>query len=236
MSHVHSSKRPSILIVGASRGLGFAMSREFADRGWHVFGTVQSSDTPLHGLAANHPDIVSIDTLDITQSDRIAALRDRLAGQVFDILFVNAGTVNHRQHETIGEVSTDEFVRVMVTNVLGVMRTIEILGTLTPPDGLIGVMSSGRGSIANNLKGGNEVYRGSKAALNQCMRSYAARNADDGRALVLMAPGWIRTELGGPDAPSSIEEAVPEIVDTLIAQQHRPGLRYLDRNGQTVAW
>ncbi len=149
---------------------------------------------------------------------------------------MNAGTANLNQGETIADVSTDEFVRVMVTNALGVMRTVEALQDLVPPDGLIGVMSSGQGSIANNTRGGHEVYRGSKAALNQYMRSYAARHAGSRRAMLLMAPGWIRTELGGPDATFSVEETTPEIVDVLLAQRGRPGLRFLDRKGHTVPW
>ncbi|MGI4942977.1 MAG: SDR family oxidoreductase, partial [Janthinobacterium lividum] len=148
----------------------------------------------------------------------------------------NAGTSNHNQAETIGETSTDEFVRVMLTNALGVMRAVEGLQDLVPASGLIGVMSSGQGSVANNVKGGREVYRGSKAALNQYMRSFAARNADDRRAMVLMAPGWIRTELGGPEATFSMEEAIPELIETLVAQQGTPGLRFIDRHGEAVPW
>jgi NAD(P)-dependent dehydrogenase (short-subunit alcohol dehydrogenase family) len=115
-------------------------------------------------------------------------------------------------------------------------RVIEGLQDLVSPDGLIGVMSSGQGSIANNLKGGQEVYRGSKAALNQYMRCYAVRHAGEARALVLVAPGWIRTALGGPDAPFTMEETVPQIVTMLIGQIGKPGLRYLDRMGETVPW
>ena len=127
-------------------------------------------------------------------------------------------------------------MRVMITNALSPMRVIEGLQDLVPATGLIGIMSSGQGSVSNNEKGGHEVYRGSKAALNQYMRSYAARHAGEPRALVLMAPGWIRTALGGPDAPFSVEEAVPKIVDVLLAQQGKPGLKYLDREARTVPW
>ncbi|WP_197412437.1 hypothetical protein [Novosphingobium sp. Fuku2-ISO-50] len=111
-----------------------------------------------------------------------------------------------------------------------------VLDDLVRPTGLIGVMSSGQGSIANNTKGGFEVYRGSKAALDQYMRSYAARHADDFRAMVLMAPGWIRTDMGGAHATFSIEETIPQLVDTLLAQQGVPGLRFIDRFGKTVPW
>jgi NAD(P)-dependent dehydrogenase (short-subunit alcohol dehydrogenase family) len=124
----------------------------------------------------------------------------------------------------------------MVTNALGPMRVIEALQDLVTATGLIGIMSSGQGSVGNNENGGREVYRASKAALNQCMRSYAARHADEQRALLLMAPGWIRTDLGGPDARFSMEETVPDIVDVVIAKQGRPGLDYLDRFGGAVAW
>ena len=166
---------------------------------------------------------------------QLAALRERLSGRRFDMLFVNAGTTNEPT-ETIGEVTTDEFVRVMVTNALAPMRVIETLQDLVTADGLIGAMSSGKGSVANNVNGMREVYRGSKAALNQFMRSFAARQADTRRAMVLMAPGWVRTELGGPDTRLTIEESVPSLVDVLIAKRGRPGLEYLDYLGRTVPW
>jgi len=226
----------SILIVGASRGLGLAMAAEFAGRGWRVVGTARGAGTPLHGLAAERPDRVEIETLDITDHDQTRALANRLAGRQFDIVFVNAGVANRTPGDTMAQVSTDDFVHVMTTNVLGAMRAVEAFGPLASPSGVIGVMSSGQGSIANNGNGVNDVYRASKAALNQAMASYAGRHAGDGRAMVLMAPGWIRTEMGGPGAPFGVEEAMPQIADTLIAQLDTPGLRYLDRFGKTVPW
>jgi len=229
--------RPRILIIGASRGLGAAMSAEFVRKGWDVTGTVREQDrTELHDLADAHAGRVEIEQLDLTDQAQIAALRERLSGRSFDILFVNAGTANTHQEETIAEVSTEEFTRVMVTNALSPMRVIEALQDLVPTHGLIGIMSSGQGSIADNEKGGHEVYRGSKSALNQYMRSYAARHAGESRALLLLAPGWIRTSLGGPEAPFSLEETVPDIVNTLLSKQGKPGLEYLDRVGRTVRW
>ena len=229
-----AAPRPSVLIVGASRGLGQAMAAEFAARGWKVVGTVRSAATPLHALAAERPDLVQIETLDMTDQAQIRSLQARLAGRPFDVVFVNGGIVNAEPSQTMAEVSTDDFIQVMATNVLGAMRAVEALGRLVRPGGVVGVMSSGQGSIANNANGTNDVYRASKAALNQAMASYAGRHPD--QASILMAPGWIRTDLGGPDAPFGVEEAMPKIVDVLIAQQDAPGLRYLDRFGTTVAW
>jgi NAD(P)-dependent dehydrogenase (short-subunit alcohol dehydrogenase family) len=213
------------------------MAAEFVNKGWSVVGTVQGSGrTELHDLADEHPGRIEIESLNITEPDQIAALHDRLSGRSFDILFHNAGIADANPRQSVAEVSTEEFVRVLVTNALSPMRVIEGLRDLVPADGLIGIMSSGQGSISNNEKGGAEVYRGSKAALNQFMRCYAARHVGEPRALVLMAPGWIRTALGGPDAPFSVEEAIPKVVDVLLSQLGKPGLQFLDREGRTVPW
>ena len=195
-----------------------------------------SGRTKLHELAAGSVGRLDIEMLDINQNEELRALRHRLSDRQFDMLFVNAGTTNSEPTETIGEVSTDEFVRVMVTNALSPMRVVETLKALVPSGGLIGVMSSGQGSIANNTMGMREVYRGSKSALNQYMRSFAAREAEKQRAMVTMAPGWVKTDLGGPDARLTIEESVPNLVNVLIAKQGRPGLEYLDYLGKTVPW
>jgi NAD(P)-dependent dehydrogenase (short-subunit alcohol dehydrogenase family) len=227
----------TILLIGASRGLGHAMAAEFLKRGWTVVGTIRGggSRTKLHDLAEEFEGRVEIEILDICEPAQLAALRERLSGRMFDRLFVNAGVTNDPA-ETIAEVTTEEFVRVMVTNSLSPMRVLESLERNVLPTGLLGVMSSGQGSVANNQSGMREVYRGSKAALNMFMRSFAARHAGTSRAMVLMAPGWVRTEMGGADGRLSIEESVPNLVDVLLAQQGRPGLNYLDYLGQTVPW
>jgi NAD(P)-dependent dehydrogenase (short-subunit alcohol dehydrogenase family) len=107
---------------------------------------------------------------------------------------------------------------------------------LVPPKGTIAVMSSGQGSIANNTRGGFEVYRASKSALNQLMRSFAARHADDPHTLLLIAPGWVQTDLGGPAAPLTVGQSIPGVADTIEAQAGQGGLQYLNYQGQTIPW
>jgi NAD(P)-dependent dehydrogenase (short-subunit alcohol dehydrogenase family) len=137
--------------------------------------------------------------------------------------------------ETIGEISTEEFVRVMVTNTLSPMRVLERLTENVRQGGVVGVMSSGQGSLSDNENGGNDVYRASKAALNMVMRSFAVRQGKD-RALLLLAPGWIKTDLGGTGARFSVEEVIGDIVDTIVAQEGKTGLHCLDRFGKPVRW
>jgi NAD(P)-dependent dehydrogenase (short-subunit alcohol dehydrogenase family) len=228
------SSDKTLLLIGASRGLGFALAAEYLKRGWRVVATERDAATSkLHDLVRAAEGRLEIEKVDIVYPDQVAALRARLASRKFDMLFVNAG-VGIR--EMVADVSTDEFIRVIVTNALSPMRIVELLQDLVLPTGTIGIMSSGQGSITNNDNGNYEVYRASKAALNMLMRSFSARHADDPRTLLLMAPGWVRTELGGPQARLSIEESIPNLANTMDAQAGKAGLQYLDYLGRKVPW
>jgi NAD(P)-dependent dehydrogenase (short-subunit alcohol dehydrogenase family) len=230
------SDNATVLLIGASRGLGYAIAREYIDRGSRVVATVRGAGrTALHELQDAVGGRLEIEHVDINAPEQVQALRDRLGARRFGLLFVNAGVTNGSDETTV-DVTTEEFTRLMVTNALSPMRVIETLGELIDPNGTVAVMSSGQGSIANNERGGFEIYRASKSALNQLMRSYAARHHDDNRTMLLMAPGWVKTELGGPNARLTISESIPSLVTTIDAQRGRTGLHYLDYLGQTVAW
>ena len=231
-----NSPQKTVLLIGASRGLGFAMVEEYLKRGWRVIATGREGSTEKLRLRSESTQgALEVETVDITITDQVAALHARLKDRRVDVLFVNAGVKND-DGETIADVSTEEFVRVMVTNALSPMRVIEAFQDLVPPTGTIGVMSSGQGSLTNNTNGNYEVYRGSKAALNMFMRSFAARHQNDPRTLLLMAPGWVRTDMGGPEARLSIEESIPNLLNTIEAYEGHAGLHYLDHLGKVVPW
>lgn len=226
----------SVLLLGASRGLGLAIAEAYLGRGAHVVATVRGERrTALHELADRFPGRLEIEHVDIIDTDGVAALHDRLAERRFELLFVNAG-ISHDPADTPTTIPTEVFTEVMITNALSPVRTVERLRDLVTPDGTIAIMSSGQGSVSNNERGGFEIYRASKSALNQLMRSYAARHRDDPRTVLLMAPGWVKTELGGPGAALTIDESIPRLVSVVEAQRGHGGLRYLDYRGETVAW
>ena len=228
---------PTIVIVGASRGLGLGIATEAVARGWRVTGTVRGdARTGLHDLADAHPGRVEVATLDMTAPDQIAALRQRLDDRAIDVLFVNAGIATREAFARLETVDAAEFERVMLTNAYAPMRVIAALADRVRAGGLIGAMSSGQGSIAGNERGDNDVYRASKAALNMLMRSYAARPEQKDRAFLLLAPGWIRTDLGGDKAPYTIADSAPLLADLILDGRRDPGLAFLDRSGKAVAW
>jgi len=224
---------PTALIVGASKGLGLRMVAEFLRRDWRVIATVRGqSPTGLRDL--DHPGRLEIETLDVTVPEQIAGLRERLAGRRLDLLFVNAGIAH--ADIPVADVDTDSFVEVMVTNALGPLRVVEALQDLVPESGTIGVMSSRQGSISLNTRGGHEVYRASKSALNQLFRSFAARHADDPRTLLLVNPGHVQTELGGAGATLTVDDTIPGVVDVILAHAGEGGLQFLDYQNTVVPW
>jgi NAD(P)-dependent dehydrogenase (short-subunit alcohol dehydrogenase family) len=230
------SETPTILIFGASRGLGWGLAREYLRRGWRVVATVRDAGKPsrLHELLPGAGGRLEIETVDIAEPQQVDALRSRLDGRRFDLLFVNAGVTNDWR-ETVGEVSTEEFNRVMVTNALSPLRVVERFLDLAAADGQVAVMSSELGSIALN-DGGWEVYRASKAALNTLMRCLAARRAGDGRTYYVVAPGWVRTEMGGEQAPLDIDTSIPGVADALERRRGTPGLVFVNYRDEILPW
>ncbi len=122
----------------------------------------------------------------------------------------------------------------MVVNAFSPVRAAELLGDFVPAGGTIAIMTSELGSI-QNAKGGWQLYSSSKAALKMLMKGYAAQHEED-RHTLLVAPGWVRTEMGGLNAALSIEESIPLIVDMVEANRGKPGLRYVDRFNATLPW
>ncbi len=226
--------KKTILIVGASRGLGLALAEEYCARDWHVIATSRGQSAGLDMLAERYPAALEVETVDIVELASVRALRTRLEGRKLDALFVNAG-ISKANELTPLQASESDFLDMMLTNALSPMRVIELFHEMVAEDGVIAVMSSELGSIASGT-GFWELYSSSKAALNMLMKSFSARHADDPRALLLVAPGWVRTDMGTQDAILEISESIPLVVDTVSRNAGVPGLRFTDRHGARLPW
>jgi NAD(P)-dependent dehydrogenase (short-subunit alcohol dehydrogenase family) len=161
-------------------------------------------------------------------------LRDRLGGRHLDVLYINAGIARSIEKSPAGADECD-FLDMMLVNAFSPVRAAELLRDLVPVGGTIAIMASELGSI-QNAKEGWQLYSSSKAALNMLMKGYAAQHEEDRHTLLLVAPGWVRTEMGGSNAALSIEESIPLVVDMVEANRGKPGLRYVDRFNASLPW
>jgi NAD(P)-dependent dehydrogenase (short-subunit alcohol dehydrogenase family) len=231
------AERKRMLIAGASRGLGLGLAQEYLARGWEVIATVRSDAgrAALAGIGAVSAGTLSVESLDISLPDQVAALGSNLAGRSLDLLFVNAGVAGDPD-EPVEAVAKDEFVRVMTINALDPLRLVASFRELVKPDGTIAVMSSNMASVSGNKGGGWEVYRASKAALNQLMKSFCARHGTDTRTYLLVSPGWVRTDMGGNDAPLDVATSARGIADTISKHSGSKGLDFVNYRNQSLDW
>jgi NAD(P)-dependent dehydrogenase (short-subunit alcohol dehydrogenase family) len=225
---------PTLLLIGASRGLGFALAEEHLKRGWRVIASVRSASSldDLRGVYGERLEVVTLDTTDWPAVD---ALGQALAGQRIDLLIVNAG-ISGPITLPIGEVEPDVFVEVMLTNALAPLRLIDRLADLIPPEGTAAVLSSDLASISRNTIATWETYRMSKVALNMGLRSLSIRRRAEGRTYLALCPGWVRTDMGGPNAHLSIEDSIPRLTDVIAARTGDEGVWYVNYQGEEVAW
>ncbi len=231
-----SQSKDKILIVGASRGIGLGLVEAMADRGWDVVATIrQPAPGPdLQALVASHA--VRIETVDTADTRSGEALRDRLGGEVFDALVVNAG-VGGPPDMNPRTVTREAFCDLFETNALGPVRLAELLAKqIRPQTGVVGLMTSQLGSIANNTSGGTELYRASKAALNSFTRSFAARHRDKGWAVLSLHPGWVRTDMGGPNAAVDVATSTRGLADVLERAKRDRRSGFFDYRGEELPW
>jgi len=195
----------TVLITGANRGLGLEFARQYSAAGWKIIGTARTpaKATELKALGAR------VLQLDVTDPESIAAVAAALDDQPIDLLINNAGMAN-RDGMSFETLSFDGVEQVLAVNTIGPMRVTRALlpNLRLGSTRLIVSISSGLGSIEENTDGGFYGYRESKAALNMFNRSLAANLADEGFICVVMSPGWVRTDMGGPEATLSPEESI----------------------------
>lgn len=222
----------SILIIGASRGLGLGLASEFAAQGWAVTATVRSAaqEAPLQELG------VRVEQLEMIDPASLEQLAGRLSGQQFDVIFVNAGVAGPSHHST-AQASVEEMGQLFMTNAVAPLRVAErLLPNLAAGHGLIVFMSSILGSIEAGAGLGMPLYGASKAALNHLVQCFVRTQDNPQLGMLLMHPGWVRTDMGGADAPLDIDSSCKGMVQQVSAAVGQAGLRYLDYQGNPLPW
>lgn len=221
---------PTILILGASRGIGLGLVRTFLERGWQVIASERSKSDELHALAEANPGKVRIVTIEVTDPASYGDLG--LADGSLDALVINAGITGAR-HQSCEEATDKEVAQVMMTNAFGPARAAKTLLPKLRDGGALGFMSSLMGSIEDS-SGGYELYRTSKCAQNMLAKGIAEQDANPRDIAVLsLHPGWVQTDMGGPNASITVETSVEGLADVL--EQAEPGgYRYVDYTGKTL--
>ncbi|MEX0340958.1 MAG: SDR family NAD(P)-dependent oxidoreductase [Erythrobacter sp.] len=217
----------TVFILGASRGIGLGLVREFLARGWQVVASERSKSENLHALECDALRIVTCDVTDPASYDAIG-----LANGELDALIVNAGITGAR-HQDAAQASAEEVSEVMMTNAFGPARAGKALLPSIKDGGVLAVMSSLMGSVADS-SGGYDLYRTSKAALNMLAKGIAEQDAAHRDITVLsLHPGWVQTDMGGPNATLTVEESVSGLAD-VVEGSGGGGFRYVDYSGKDL--
>ena len=205
------------VVTGANRGLGLELARQLAERGDTVIATARDPETATDLNALD----VRVEALDLESPKSIAAFARRLKGAAVDVLFHNAAA--GVAGPAVEEVSVEELVTHFRVNAIGpLLLTQPLLPNLRAGERrLVVAMSSGLGSIAENTSGGWVAYRVSKAALHQLMKTLSAELSKEKLTFVSISPGWVRTRMGGQDAPLSPEESVRAVLKVVDRLTHK---------------
>jgi NAD(P)-dependent dehydrogenase (short-subunit alcohol dehydrogenase family) len=230
-----------VIVTGANRGLGLEFSRQFLAAGDRVVALARDpgSSTDLDAIARAHPDTLTVGRVDVADDALIRAARAALPpswGGV-DVLINNAGTYGSKD-PTLETLEIDELHRLFDINATGPIRmTRAFLAELRRGSSpRIVNITSLMGSIKDNTSGGAWAYRVSKTALNMVTRNMAHELAPRGVITVAMHPGWVRTDMGGPNAPLSIHDAVTSMVATIRSLDMERAGAFLDRDGHHLPW
>ena len=228
----------TILITGANRGIGLALVEAFAGRGDRVIATVRKPEhlESLAAVMAQHPDRIEVHHLEVTDAASLAAPAERLAGRPIDVVINNAGTKGPERQSTL-DMDFDGWIETLKVNTLAPLAVAQAflpnLRLGSHPKILS--VSSGMGSMAFT-RSEHVAYRSSKAALNKVVQCLATDLKGEGIAVAACHPGWVKTEIGGPDAeitPEMSATGITRIVDRM-SLSHSP--EFLAWDGATVPW
>ena len=245
----------TLIITGANRGIGLGLVKVYLENHWRVIATCRNPETAteLMTLKEKYVEKISIVTMDVNDQTQIDAALKRVNGVPIDLLINNAGSVEMEKYgsgayEKIDGIPIDdpdlrkydyeEWESVLRTNILGPARvTGSFIDNLKQPEhSIVVMMTSGLASVSNTWQAGRYAYRTSKAALNMLMRSSGEWLESYGITAVAISPGWTRTDMGGPNASNSIEQAANGIFQVITGISSDDAGKFLNFDGTTLPW
>lgn len=229
----------TVLVTGANRGIGLEFCRQYVEAGWKVLACCRqpSAAHELQRLAARHSGL-SVHELDVARFDQVDALSVQLRGATIDVLLANAGIYGDHDRHGFGAVDYRRWQETMNVNTLAPVKLLEaFLPQLQRSERkLMVAITSLMGSMADNRGGGALFYRSSKAALNAAMRTLSIDLRPSGVGIIILHPGWVRTDMGGEQAPTSAAESVSgmrQVIDEFHIQD--TGC-FVNFRGETLPW
>jgi len=224
---------PTVVITGASRGLGFEFAKQYAADGWTVIATCRdpSNAEALTALG------VRIEALDVDSAAQTRTLAAKLSTETIDLLILNAGIYGPR---TTGFQDLDEaaWADVLKTNVMGPIRLAAAMADGMAKGGMkkLAFVSSRMGSIGGNESGGAYIYRSSKAALNAVIKSFALDTREMGLTAISLHPGWVQTDMGGPSAAIDPTISVTGMRAVIAKAQFSDSGSFFNYDGAALPW
>lgn len=224
----------TVLITGANRGIGLSLVKLYLEHGWQVHATYRSEHNSKELLNLAHPHLIC-HPLDVTDYLGVSALAAKLPD--IDLLVNNAGYYGPKGYG-FGHTDVEQWRKVFEINAIAPLKLVEAIFPKLQQSQYkkIACLSSKVGSMTENTSGGGYIYRSSKAALNSVVKSLSNDLTSQGFTVLALHPGWVQTEMGGPNAlidPETSAKGLMEVIENATFQQSGQFLNY---QGETIAW
>lgn len=228
----------TVLVTGTNRGLGLEFVKQYLEAGNRVIASARDPQqcAPLQALLAQYPKQLTLHALDVASADSRKAFSKAVGDQAIHLLINNAGV--HGGWGQLGKLDETEWLKCLHINTIAPIKLVEVLraNLVNAEHATVALLSSKMGSISDNTSGGSYIYRSSKAALNAAAKSLAVDLAGEKIKVAILHPGWVRTDMGGPngliDAPTSIG-GLRRVLANLTWEQSGQFIAY---DGTVIPW